>query len=324
MALTALLKPTPRLPITRVIQRTLSQSTRMASTHRSLSTYVVHPPELHAALSNPPPEPSRIIPLCASWFMPNSPLTGPSVFARSRLPSARFFDLDTIKDPHSPYPHMLPSATDFAAAMSGLGITPQDTLVVYDSAEQGLFSAPRVGWTLRVFGHPHVHLLDNFKTWVAQGYPVDDGAPDESFEKTAYPVPELDAEKVVSFDEMRDIALAATASPNDAQIQILDARGQGRWAGIDPEPRPGLSSGHIPSSLSVPVLDLLDPETRMLLPAAKLREVFAAKGVDPSRPIISSCGTGVTAAVIDAALEVAGYGDDSGHGKRRLFDGSWT
>lgn len=214
---------------------------------------------------------------------------------------------------------MLPSAATFASAMRALGIHRDDNVVVYDSAELGIFSAPRVAWTLRAFGHSGVHILNNYKQWVAEGYPVEEGE-QAPVEATNYPEPDIDAGKVVTFEEMREIARDANKEGSEG-VQVLDARSLGRWKGVDPEPRPGLSSGHMPGSISVPVPELLDPETKTFLPAEKLREIFASKGVDPQRPIISSCGTGVTAAVIDAALTEAGYGLAAG---RRLYDGSWT
>ena len=263
----------------------------------------------------------RTVPLCASWFLPDDTnrRTGHQVFREKRIPSARFFDIDAIKDHASPYPHMLPSPEGFARAMSDLGLRQDDEIVVYDSQELGIFSAPRVQWTLKVFGHPRVYLLNNFRLWVEQGYPTESGEP-RPVEKSHYPVPELDASKVVAFDEMKMVA-ADHGKEGAEGVQVLDARSPGRWAGTEPEPRPGLSSGHIPGSVSVPVSDLLDAKDKTLLPGEELRKVFESKGVDPMRPIVCSCGTGVTAAVLDAALNEAGFGSPE---SRRLYDGSWT
>ena len=291
----------------------------------TLSSYIVTPKELSDALTkNVPTKIStapRVVPLCASWFLPNDPQgrSGQQVFREQRIPSARFFDLDAVKDHDSPYPHMLPTEENFAKAMQDLGLRRDDEIVVYDTKELGIFSAPRVGWTLRVFGHPSVHLLNNFRLWVEQGYPTESGET-EPVEPSDYPVPSIDAGKVVEFSEMKEIAKDYGKEGADG-IQILDARSRGRWAGIDPEPRPGLSSGHIPGSTSVPVSELLDPETGTLLSSGRLRALFESKGLDPEKPIISSCGTGVTAAVVDTALEEADFGRADG---RRLYDGSWT
>lgn len=295
--------------------------------HLGLQSFILTPKNLSDALTkNVPTKIStapRVIPLCAAWFLPNDPKgrTGQQVFQEQRIPSARFFDLDAVKDHASPYPHMLPSAEDFAKAMQTLGIRNDDEVVVYDTQELGIFSAPRVAWTLKVFGHPSVHILNNFRLWVEQGYPTESGKMEMVVEEPSrYPTPSLDSSKVVHFPEMKEIAKDHGKEGSEG-IQVLDARSKGRWAGTDPEPRPGLSSGHIPGSINVPVSELLDPETGALLPGKELRKLFESKGVDPERPIVSSCGTGVTAAVVDTALGEAGFGRDEA---RRLYDGSWT
>lgn len=303
-----------------------AQFTMQASrlpTRRSLSSYLVTPKELSDALKkNSPSKIStapRTVALCASWFLPNSPLNGLQTFREKRIPGSRFFDLDKVIDRHSPYPHMLPSASDFAKAMSGLGIKKDDTVVVYDSHEIGIFSAPRVGWTLKTFGHDSVHVLNNFKLWVEEGYPTESGE-FWDVDTCVYPIPEFDGSKVIDFEDIREVALDHNKEGAEG-VQILDARATGRWSGTDPEPRPGLESGHIPGSISMPMSELLDPVYKTILPGKELKKIFEAKGVDPNRPIITSCGTGVTAAIIDAALNEAGYGDAS---RRKLYDGSWT
>lgn len=291
----------------------------------TLTSFLVKPAELNAALKHNPTSSlatsPRIIPLNATWFLPNDPekRDGYTVFKKSHIPSSRFFDLDAVCDRSSPYPHMLPDAPTFSRAMQKLGIRRDDSIVVYDSAELGIFSAPRVAWTLRIFGHSGVHILNNYKLWVEEGLSVEEGE-QEKFEPSDYEATELDAQKVVGFEEMRDCVKDHNKEGSEG-VQVLDARSKGRWAGTDPEPRPGLSSGHMPGSLSVPVPELLDPKTKAFLPAEELRRIFESKGIDPSKPIISSCGTGVTAAVIDAALTEAGIGTDR---SRRLYDGSWT
>lgn len=297
---------------------------RAMSSSYTLTSYLVTPAELSDALkknvgsrlSTAP----RVIPVCGTWFLPNDPekRTGWQTFKECRIPKARFFDLDAVKDQNSPYPHMLPSNEDFAKALGQLGIRRDDSVVVYDSKEQGIFSAPRVAWTLKAFGHQNVHILNNFKRWVEEGYETEWGEPDK-VEEVEYPVSELDRSKVVDFEQVKEIVKKQGESGN-ADIQILDARSKGRWEGKEPEPRPGLSSGHIPSSTSVPVPELLDPKTKTFLPAAELKKILEAKGIDPSKPVISSCGTGVTAAVIDAALAEAGFLEET----RQVYDGSWT
>lgn len=291
---------------------------------RYFSSYLVTPQELHNALtreqSSEKQSQPKTIPLCASWFLPNDPKkrTGLDAFVQGHIPTARFFDLDKVADTSSLYPHMLPTAEVFMKAMGDLGATKDDTIVVYDTAELGIFSAPRVAWTLRVFGHPAVHILNNFKLWEEQGLPTEQGQ-QQDFEKTTYQGAVLDESKVAAFEEIKDIAEKHNAS-GKRDIQILDARSGGRFRGSDAEPRPGLPSGHIPGSISVPMSDLLDPVTKAFLPAEELRAFFQSKDIDPNKPIVSSCGTGVSAAVIDAALMEAGYQ----RGSRRIYDGSWT
>jgi thiosulfate/3-mercaptopyruvate sulfurtransferase len=211
------------------------------SSEYTLNSYLVSPAELntalkknvHSKLSTAP----KIIPVCASWFLPNDSRDGYKTFVTGRIPYARFFDLDAVKDPHSPYPHMLPSPQDFAKAMARLGIRRDDSVVVYDTKELGIFSAPRVGWTLQVFGHPNVHVLNNFKKWCDEGYELESGEP-APVDPVDYPVPKLDTSKVVDFEEVKSIA-KEQGKEGAEEVQILDARSLGRWKGVDPEPREG-------------------------------------------------------------------------------------
>jgi thiosulfate/3-mercaptopyruvate sulfurtransferase len=215
---------------------------RAMSTKFTLDSYLVTPSELnsalqknvHSKLSTAP----RFIPLCASWFLPNDGRDGYKTFLEQRIPHARFFDLDAVKDPHSPYPHMLPDAKTFTEAMQHMGIRREDNVVVYDSKELGIFSAPRVAWTLKVFGHENVHVLNNFKKWVEEGYPTESGEGREPY-PTEYPLPELDESRVVAFEEVRDLAKDMRKEGAE-DVQILDARSKGRWEGVAPEPREGM------------------------------------------------------------------------------------
>lgn len=295
------------------------------SQRQAFSSYFVTPKEVNDAMrQNAPTTIStspKVIPICAAWFMPNDPekRTGLEIFKKSRIPTARFFDIDEIKDKESEYPHMLPTCDEFANAMSKLGVRKEDELVIYDTEELGLFSAPRVAWTMRVFGHPKVHVLNNFRLWVKEGCPVETGPP-QIPNITKYPVPSYNTDMVVKFAEMKTIGYDH-GKEGAEDIQILDARPKGRWEGKDPEPRPGLKSGHMPGSTSLPFTELLDPETKTLLPKEELIKVFEAKNIDSKKPIITSCGTGVTAAIIEAALKEADFGTEN---DRRLYDGSWT
>jgi thiosulfate/3-mercaptopyruvate sulfurtransferase len=219
------------------------QQTRAMSSPYTLSSYLVTPHDLDLALrknvysklSTAP----RIIPVCATWFMPNDAKkrTGYKSYLESRIPKARFFDLDAVKDEKSPYPHMLPSPELFAKAMGKLGIRKDDSVVVYDSADLGIFSAPRVAWTMKVFGHDGVHILNNYKLWVDQGHPVEKGEP-EAVDAVSYPVPELDSSKVTAFEALKE-KIAAQGKEGAEKIQVLDARPAGRFEGSDPEPREG-------------------------------------------------------------------------------------
>lgn len=290
---------------------------------RKFSSYLVTPKELDEALKKNPPSSistdPRVIPVCASWFMPNDERSGIQVFREQRIPKARFFDLDKVVDKRSPYPHMLPQAKHFAAAMSELGIRKEDVVVVYDTKELGIFSAPRVGWTFRIFGHPNVHILNNFRLWVDEGYPTESGE-FYNVECCQYPIPQLDAGKVADFDHVKEVAQDHNKEGAEG-VQVLDARPNGRFTGKDPEPREGLSSGHLPGSISIPFGELLDPTTKAYPSPEKLKGIFESKGVDPSKPIISSCGSGVTACVIETGLDVANYGSPD---NRKVYDGSWT
>lgn len=289
------------------------------------SSYLVTPKELDAALKKNAPSristDPRVIPICAAWFMPNDPerRTGLETFKKRRIPAARFFDVDGIKDHDSPYPHMLPTCEVFAEAMETLGVRKDDELVVYDTEELGLFSAPRVGWTLRVYGHPRVHILNNFRLWVKEGLPTASGEP-ETYDRTKYPVPSYHTDMVVKFAEMKTIGYDYNKEGSE-QIQILDARSPGRWEGSEPEPRPGLRSGHMPGSTNIPFQEMLDPENKTLLEPEELRKVFESRNLDPKKPIITSCGTGVTAAILEAGLTASDFGKVN---DRRVYDGSWT
>ena len=299
---------------------------RYSSNGAAFASYLITPRQLSEALAQQKTSnaSSKIIPLCAAWFLPNDELkrTGRKVFEERRIPSARFFDIDEIKDPESPYPHMLPTSEGFAEAMSSLGLKKDDCLVVYDSYEQGIFSAPRAGFTLKVFGHPRVHVLNNFKVWVDEGYLTETGKEGYgAWEKSTYSVPKVDPDRVAYFRDVRAIAQNFTKPDSKEEVQIIDARSPGRFNGTAPEPRPGLSSGHIPGSYNVPLPEILDPKTKTFLPRDELREIFENKGLDPKKPIISSCGTGVMAAALDIALGDAGFGTKN---NKKVYDGSWT
>lgn len=241
----------------------------------------------------------------ASWFLPTEPRTGRESYLAAHIPGAIFFDIDAISDTSSSLPHMLPSPEAFAEAAGRLGLTPEADIVVYDA--QGVFSAPRVWWTLKVMGYPRVAVLDGgLKKWLAEGRPVEAG------EEPPAPVsvtPSFDASGVRDFDAVRE-ALAS------GQAQVVDARPAARFRGEAPEPRPGLRAGHMPGARNLPWSAVVR-EDGTLKPPEELRAAFEAAGLDPARPVIASCGSGVSAAVLALALEQLGGG-------AAIYDGSWA
>jgi thiosulfate/3-mercaptopyruvate sulfurtransferase len=233
----------------------------------------------------------------------------PPVDTRARylarhIPGAAFFDIDELSDHSTDLPHTLPSAEAFATQMAKLGISDSATIVLYE--QEGVYSAPRAWWMLRSFGAKDVHLLDGgLRGWLEARFPAESGEvyrPTSSFKAT------LDPDAVKTLQDIRQML--------SGRGQIADARSGGRFAGTLPEPRPGLSSGHIPGSFSVPFTELA--EEGRLKSAEALRAIFEAKGIDIEQPVTTSCGSGVTAAVVLLGLEVAGAKRVS------LYDGSWA
>jgi thiosulfate/3-mercaptopyruvate sulfurtransferase len=239
------------------------------------------------------------------------PLIGvtPAVDCRARylekhIPGAVFFDIEELSDHSTPLPHMLPGAESFARSMSALGISDDQVVVIYE--QEGVFSAPRAWWMLRTFGVQDVHVLDGgLRAWTEGEYPTDSG---EGRREPAKFRAKLDQDAVKDFGQIQHMIAA--------HAQILDARSAARFTGSAPEPRPGLTSGHMPGSTNVPFTELL--EGGRMMSAEKLRALFAAKGVDMEQPIAATCGSGVTAAVIALGLEIAGAARVS------LYDGSWA
>jgi thiosulfate/3-mercaptopyruvate sulfurtransferase len=261
---------------------------------------------LASRLKDPNPNNQKIVVLDAT--LPPVGVT-PPVDTRARylaahIPGAVFFDIDELSDHATPLPHMLPSPEAFSQAMSALGIGDQMTIVVYE--QLGVFSAPRARWMLRTFGAHNVHILDGgLAAWTEAGLPVESG-----------PVKREAAtfRATLDHDAVRDFAQVQRMIAEHAQI--LDARSSGRFTGASPEPRTGISSGHMPGAINTPFTELA--EDGRLKSAEALREYFAGKGVDLERPVTTTCGSGVTAAVIALGLEVAGAKSV------RLYDGSWA
>jgi thiosulfate/3-mercaptopyruvate sulfurtransferase len=240
-----------------------------------------------------------------SFYLPAMKRDAKGEYLAAHIPGAVFFDIDAIADHSSALPHMLPSATELARAVGRLGIGDGDTIVVYDGA--GLGGAPRVWWTLRTFGAAQVFILDGgLPRWQAEGRPVESGEvarPARTFNAT------FNAAAVAGLAEVRR-ALA------DGSAQVLDARPVERFRGEAPEPRPGVRSGHMPGAINVPVTSLI--ENGRLIPPQRIEQVLTAAGVDLSQPIITSCGSGVTAATLWLALDAVGREPGA------LYDGSWS
>lgn len=242
----------------------------------------------------------------ATWYMPAENRPGLAEFEQAHIPGAVFFDIDQIADRSSDLPHMLPRPEAFAEAASRLGLTPAQRIVVYDG--QGIFSAPRVWWTLRVMGFEHVAVLNGgLRAWRAAGRPVAVGAPSpQPVESSARFQPHL-------VRVLADIRAAL----GDPALQILDARPAARFRGEAPEPRPGLRGGHMPGACNLPWNAVVDADGALRSPE-ELRAAFAVAGVDLERPIITTCGSGVSAAVL--ALALARLGVD----QVPIYDGSWS
>lgn len=241
----------------------------------------------------------------ASWHMPNSGRNGAQEFEAQHIPGAVHFDIDAIADHSTDLPHMLPDPHSFAQAVGALGIGDGLRIVVYDSL--GLFSAPRVWWTFRVFGATDVMILDGgLPKWLAEERPVDSGPtrrPAASF--TA----RMDHSMVADINRVERAITSASA-------QVLDARNDARFRGEAPEPREGLPSGHMPGAFNLPHGRLV--ENGRLLPPEQVRPIVEATGLNLSRPVITSCGSGVSAAILWLALESIGKHPQA------LYDGSWT
>ncbi len=246
----------------------------------------------------------QIVPIDASWYLPAMNRDGYDEYLAGHIPGAVFFDIDAIADKATDLPHMLPPPEAFAAAVGALGIGDGMTLVVYDGA--GLFSAPRVWWELIAMGASEVRLLEGgLPQWKAEDRPLESG---RTMRAPVTFTPRFRPELVKDFADMQG-AVAARA-------QIADARPAGRFAGRDPEPRPGLRSGHMPGSVSLPGNELV--RDGRLKPAGELRTLIAQAGIDLGAPVITSCGSGVTASMLLLALKLAGARDVA------VYDGSWA
>lgn len=244
--------------------------------------------------------------LDASWFMPDSGRNGLAEYNAAHIPGARFFDIDEIADHRSNLPHMAPPVEKFMSRMRAMGVGDGHQVVVYDAL--GLFSAPRVWWTFRLMGKMDVAVLDGgFAKWQAEGREVED-------------LPPIPRDRHMTVSRQNHLVKDVTQVAHAAKLglaEIVDARSAARFAGTAPEPRAGLRAGHIPGSRNLPFATLLNPDGTLKVPA-DLAAIFRDAGVDLSRPVITTCGSGVTAAVLSLALERIG------HRNHALYDGSWS
>ncbi len=241
----------------------------------------------------------------ASWYLPAQGRDARAEYDAGHIPRAVFFDHDQVVDPASRLPHTLPSPELFATFAGSMGIAVDDTIIVYDGP--GLFSAPRAWWMFRVMGASKVYVLEGgIDGWKREGRFVT-GKPTKT--ASSFFKAKLDKSRVASLADMRTIV-------DSGSRQIADARPPGRFAGTDPEPRAGVRGGHMPGARNVPASAL--GRDGKLLPPDELRKLISDAGIDLSQPVVTSCGSGVTAAVITLALETLGHKDN------KLYDGSWT
>jgi len=240
-----------------------------------------------------------------SYYLPTQTRDAKAEYLAGHIPGAIFFDINAIADDSTDLPHMLPGPGQFAQAVGNLGITENDTIVVYDGS--GFLSAPRVWWTFKIFGARNVFILDGgLPAWKQEGRPLDTGEvkrPSRAFNAN------MDTGAVAM---LSDVQMAL----NDSSAQVVDARSAGRFAGTEPEPRPGLRSGHMPGARSVPSTEII--ENGRLASREKIAAAFKKAGIDTDQPIITTCGSGVTAVILAMGL------DAIGKKLPRVYDGSWS
>lgn len=267
---------------------------------RTTSPFVVSADWLQERLGKP-----GLSILDGSWYLPAHGRDARAEYEARHIQGAVFFDHDKVVAPDSPLPHTLPAPGLFAQFMSSMGVDEKDTIVVYDGP--GFFSAPRLWWMLRLMGAREVYVLDGgIDRWRAEGRPV---TTQPTKIAPCYFDVDYDSAGVASFEDMQRVVAEGAA-------QVADARPAGRFSGAQPEPRPGMRSGHMPGARNVPASSL--SRDGGLLPVEELRAALEKAGLDLSRPVVTSCGSGVTAAVISLALASVGHTDN------RLYDGSWS
>ncbi|CAA7406920.1 unnamed protein product [Spirodela intermedia] len=308
----------------RHLSTTTSSGTEAASVVLPATTSepVVSVDWLHGSLREP-----DLKVLDASWYLPNEQRNPLQEYQVAHIPGALFFDIDGISDKNSNLPHMLPSEEAFAAAVSALGICNKDGVVVYDG--KGIFSAARVWWMFRAFGHDKVWVLDGgLPRWRAVGYDVESSASGDAILKAS-----AASEAIEKVYQGRPVGLATFQAKlqlhlvwtleqvqkniHEQTYQHIDARSKSRFDGVAPEPRKGIRAGHVPGSRCIPFGQVLD-SSQVLLPRSELQKKFEDEGISLDRPIVASCGTGVTACVLALGLHRLGKADVP------VYDGSWT
>lgn len=271
----------------------------------------------------------------SSWYMPALKRSCYNEFLQCRIPGSVFFDIDKIADLSVPLPHMLPSPEVFAHAVGQFGISEKDQIIVYDTA--GIISSPRTWWTFLTFGAPNVYVLEGgMPAWLRKNLPVHSG-PVQTIQPAVF-TPNMDRTRVRNFEHMYKNATSFSSAPQSSKVHapssvtsaatpnfaVVDARSSGRFSGVDAEPRPNLRSGNIPNSVSLPFGEVLteDSTNAMTLKSKEeLVKVFTKAGLDlksPDSPITTTCGSGLTAAILALALHTTGHKNIS------LYDGSWT
>jgi thiosulfate/3-mercaptopyruvate sulfurtransferase len=242
----------------------------------------------------------------ASWYLPQVGRDAKAEYAATHIQGAVFFDIDDLSDETKPLPHMLPPAAKFASRMRRLGLGDGNLIVVYDGA--GIYSSPRAWWMLRAMGHEDVVVLDGgLPKWKRELRPTEDLIP-QPYQRHFTPR--------ANYALLRDFGQMAS-NLETRREQVVDARSANRFAGREPEPRPGVRPGHIPNSANVPYTELTN-EDGTLKSRDAILAIFAQRGVDPARPVVTTCGSGITAATVLLALTIAGMRDAA------LYDGSWA
>jgi len=270
-------------------------------TERSKS-WLTETDELAAELDAP-----DIVIIDASWHMPGDGKNARAEYLEEHIPGAIFFDIDEVADAKSPLPHMLPPPEKFSSRMRSMGIGDGSPIVVYDA--RGIYSAARVWWTFRVMGVEDVTVLNGgLPKWKREGLPLESGEP--RVRSARHFTSRRNADLVRDVSDMKSLL-------KDHSAEIIDARSAERFAGRAPEPRPGLRSGHMPGAHNLPYGRLLKQDGTLKSPA-QLEALFKEAGVDLSKPVVTSCGSGITASVLALALAVIG------HRRTAVYDGSWS